>query len=83
MLEVQLGKDKDMHTHMEPLGVYSDLELALQQIDELEEYSEENKMFMYDLQEFAVNEPPVLLKLLKKERERKQKKGVSKGHERT
>ncbi len=68
VLEIKLGKD--MFSQMEPIGVYDDLEMALNFVDELEEYSEENKTYMYDISQFKLNDPPVLLKLLKKEREK-------------
>tara|TARA_R100000008_G_scaffold61949_2_gene39232 strand:+ start:610 stop:999 length:390 start_codon:yes stop_codon:yes gene_type:complete len=50
---------------IEPIGMYSTLELALEYIEKLEEVTPENDC-MYDVFEFAVDEKPLMLEFLEK-----------------
>ena len=58
---------------VEPLGIYSDLETALDYVNELENHTTNDKdMFLetiYDIMEFKVDEEPLMLSWLKKEKQ--------------
>ena len=58
---------------VEPLGVFSELEKAMDYVDELEKHTTQDKdMFqetMYDVMEFEVDQEPLMLSWLKKEKQ--------------
>lgn len=58
---------------VEPLGVYSDVELALDYINKLEKLTtDDNSMFketVYDIMEFDMDGEPLMLSWLKKEKQ--------------
>jgi len=58
---------------VEPIGIYSELEVALDYAEELEKYTTDDKdMFqetVYDVMEFEVDQEPLMLSWLKKEKQ--------------
>ena len=60
---IQEGSNLDYG--IEPIGMYSTLELALEYIEKLEEVTPENDC-MYDVFEFVVDEKPLMLEFLEK-----------------
>lgn len=68
---VSEGKIKPSFS-IEPIGVYSDLDIALDYLNKLDEYTTNDKtMFIetiYDIMEFDINTEPPMLSWLKKEK---------------
>ena len=54
---------------VEPVGVYSDLELALDHIEQLEDAIADSSDSIFDVIEFDIDETPILLAFLQREKE--------------
>ena len=69
---ISIEGDKRPTYSIEPLGIYSSLEKALQYVESLEEVSSSQKDTIYDVVELELDAQPFMLDFLEKERKMKE-----------